>query len=127
MKEKTSLFSVLWALIFSISFASSVYYLSKNAVSVRIALILIGFNAVLFGTYTVKFIQSIKLLDEVQIRIQLEAVSIAFTLSLLFVMILGMAELVKDLGLNSLSYLYFFPLLFLFYIIGLFISKRKYR
>ncbi len=127
MKEKTSLRSVLWALIFSISFTGSVYYLAKYSVPVPIALLIIAINAVLFGTYTIKFIQSIKLLDEVQIRIQLEAVSVAFALSLLLVMTLGMAGLVSDLGLDNISYLYIFPLFFLFYIIGFFISKRKYR
>lgn len=126
MKEKKSLLSVVWALIFSTSFVGSVYYLSKGSASVPIALLIIAINSILFGTYTIKFIQSIKSLDEVQIRIQLEAVSYAFSLSLLLVMILGMAGLVNGLGLNNISYLYIFPLFFLFYLIGLFISKRKY-
>ncbi|PVD49368.1 hypothetical protein DC498_25360 [Terrimonas sp.] len=127
MKEKMSLFSVLWALVFAICFTVSVYYLSKYSISVPISLLIISVNVLLFGTYTVKFIQSIKLLDEVQIRIQLEAVSIAFALSLLLVMVLGLVGLVENLGLDNFSYLYVFPLFFLFYLIGLFISKRKYR
>lgn len=127
MKEKTNLFSLLWALIFAICFAISVYYLSRYSVSIPIVLLIIAVNALLFGTYSIKFIQSIKLLDEVQIRIQLEAVTVAFALSLLLVMVLGMLGLVKNLGLDSISYLYIFPLFFLFYFIGLFISKRKYR
>lgn len=103
------------------------YYLSGYYISVPIALLIIAINVLLFGTYSIKFIQSIKLLDEVQIRIQFEAVTVAFALSLLLVMGLGMLGLVKNLGLDSISYLYIFPLLFLFYFIGLFISKRKYR
>ena len=127
MKEKMGLVSSLWALIFSICFPVSVYCLSKYSVSVPIALLIIAVNALLFGTYTIKFIQSIKLLDEVQIRIQLEAVSVAFALSLLLIMILGMVELASSFGLDDISYLYIFPLFFLFYFIGLFISKCKYR
>jgi hypothetical protein len=126
MKEKKSLLSVVWALIFSTSFVGSIYYLSKASASIPIALLIIAINSILFGIYTIKFIRSIKSLDEVQIRIQLEAVSYAFSLSLLLVMILGMAGLVTGLGLNNISYLYIFPLFFLFYLIGLFISKRKY-
>lgn len=126
MKEKKSLLIVVWALIFSTSFVGSVYYLSIGSPSIPIALLIIAINSILFGIYTIKFIQSIKSLDEVQIRIQLEAGSYAFSLSLLLVMILGMAGLVKDLGLNNINYLYIFPLFFLFYLIGLFISKRKY-
>lgn len=127
MKEKKSFLSVVWALIFSTSFVGSVYYLSKGSVSVPIALFIIVINSILFGTYSFKFIQSIKSLDEVQIRIQLEAVSYAFSLSLILVMNLGMAGLVNGLGLNNISYLYIFPLFFFFYLIGLFISKRKYQ
>lgn len=126
MKDKNSLLIVVWALIFSTSFVGSVYYLSIRSPSIPIALLIIAINSILFGIYTIKFIQSIKSLDEVQIRIQLEAGSYAFSLSLLLVMILGMAGLVKDLGLNNINYLYIFPLFFLFYLIGLFISKRKY-
>lgn len=127
MKEKMSLVSPLWALIFSICFTVSVYYLSKNSISAPIALLIIAGNALLFGTYTIKFIQSIKLLDEVQIRIQLEAVTVAFALSLLLIMILGMAEIISSFGFDKISFLYIFPLFFLFYFIGLFISKHKYR
>lgn len=126
MKDKNSLLIVVWALIFSTSFVGSVYYLSIRSPSIPIALLIIAINSILFGIYTIKFIQSIKSLDEVQIRIQLEAGSYAFSLSLLLVMILGMAGLVNDLGLNNINYLYIFPLFFLFYLIGLFISKRKY-
>ena len=127
MKEKMSLFSVLWALIFAVCFTISVYYLSKYSIAVPISLLIISVNVLVFGTYTAKFIQSIKLLDEVQIRIQLEAVTIAFALSLLLVMVLGLASLVENFGLDNFSYLYVFPLFFLFYLIGLFISKRKYK
>ncbi|WP_299179095.1 hypothetical protein [uncultured Chryseobacterium sp.] len=127
MKRKANLKNVFWALIFAIGFPISVYCLSEYSLSAPIALLIVGINALLFGVYAVKQIQSVKSLDEVQIRIQLEAVSIAFVLSLLLVMVLGMLGLVKNLRLDSISYLYIFPLFFLFYFIGLFISKRKYR
>lgn len=127
MKKNANLNSVLWALIFAICFPISVFGLSKYSLSTPIALLIIAINALLFGVYTVKLIRSISLMDEVQIRIQLEAVSISFVLSLLLVMVLGMVELLKNLEFDKISYLYVFPLFFLFYIIGLFISKHKYR
>jgi hypothetical protein len=127
MKEKVNLNSVLWALIFSVSFTVSVFILSKYTLAVSVALLIIILNSLLFGVYTIKLIKSISHLDEVQIRIQLEAVSVAFVLSLLLVMVLGLVGLVQDLGLDSINFLYIFPALFFFYLIGLFISKRKYR
>lgn len=127
MKQTVNQKSIIWALIYAVSFVGSVYALSKYSFSVPIALLIIAVNAILFGIYTIRLIQSISFMDEVEIRIQLEAVAVAFVLSLLLIMILGMAGLVKSLGLESISFLYIFPLLFFFYVIGLFISKRKYK
>ena len=86
MKEKRNLRSVIWALIFSVSFTISVFALSKYSLSLPIALLLIVINALLFGIYAYKMIQSISYMDEVEIRIQLEAVTFAFVWSLLLVM-----------------------------------------
>ena len=127
MKQNPGLTSVFWAFIFAITFAGSVYILSNQDISVPIALLIIIINVILFGIYTLRFIQSIRLLDEVQIRIQLEAVTIAFALSLLTVMVLSLAGLVENLGRNNISYLYIFPLFFAWYFLGFFISKYRYR
>jgi hypothetical protein len=127
MKQTVNQKSIIWALIYAISFVASVYVLSRYSIPVPVALLIIAINAILFGIYTIRLIQSISFMDEVEIRIQLEAVAVAFVLSLLLVMVLGMIGIVKSLGLASINFLYIFPLLFLFYIIGLFISKRKYK
>ncbi len=127
MKERANLKSVIWAWIFSISFVISVFALSRYALPLPVTLLIIAINAVFFGVYAFKMIQSIGSMDEVAIRIHLEAVSVAFVLALLTVMVLGMAEIVSHFGFDKISFLYIFPLFFLFYFIGLFISKRKYR
>lgn len=127
MKGKTKSTNVIWALVFAICFPISVFYLSKYDVQTPLSLLIIAVNTVLFVVFTAKQLQSVKSLDEVQIRIQLEAVSIAFILSLLVVMVFGMLGLVKELGLGKIDSLYIFALLPLFYILGLIISKRKYR
>ena len=127
MKAKTKLTNVIWALVFAISFPISVFYLSKYNVQTPLALLIIVVNAILFVVFTAKQLQSIKSLDEVQIRIQLEAVSIAFILSLLVIMTFGMLGLVKALKFEEIDSLYIFAMLFLFYILGLIISTRRYR
>ncbi len=127
MKERLNLNSVVWALIFAVGFAGGTFVLSRYTLAAPVAALVIAINALLFGVYTVKLIRSLRSLDEVQIRIQLEAVSIAFLLSLLLVMVLGMAGLVASFGLGTVSYLYVFPVLFFFYLIGLAVSRRKYR
>lgn len=127
MKVKTKSRNVIWALVFAISFPISVLYLSKYHVQTPLALLIIAVNVILFVVFTAKELQSIKSLDEVQIRIQLEAVSIAFILSLLVIMTFGMLGLVKALKFEKIDSLYIFAMLFLFYILGLIISTRKYR
>jgi hypothetical protein len=127
MKPKIDLKSVIWALIFSGCFTISTYCLSEYSFPVPIALVIIAVNALIFAVYTISLIKGISLMDEVQIRIQLEAVAVAFALSLLLVMILGLVGLVRNLGLEPMNYLYTFPLLFFFYLIGFFISQRRYR
>ncbi|GGD52915.1 hypothetical protein GCM10011514_16320 [Emticicia aquatilis] len=127
MKNQVNLSSVVWALVFAIIFPISVFILSKYSISAPLALLIIGINALLFGIYTLKLIRSISILDEVQIRIQLEAVSIAFVLSLLLIMTLGLVETTKVFAFDGLSFLYIFPIFFLFYIIGLIFSNSKYK
>lgn len=127
MRVKRKPTNLIWALVFGICFPISVFYLSQHDVQTPLVLLIIAINAVLFVIATVKQLQSINSLDEVQIRIQLEAVSIAFMLSLLSVMVFGMLGLVKELGLEKIDSLYIFALLSLFYILGLIISTRKYR
>lgn len=127
MKTRFDHKSVIWALVFAGCFITSTYCLSKYSFAVPIALAIIAVNALVFAVYTINIIKGISVMDEVQIRIQLEAVAVAFALSLLLVMTLGLVGLVGNLGLEPMNYLYTFPLLFFFYLIGFFISQRRYR
>jgi len=124
MKEHADRISILWALGFSVAFPLSVYALSQGSLSVPVSILLIAVNTGLLGIYSIKLVRSLKMLDEVQIRIQLEAVTIAFVLSVHLVMIMGLTELA--MGSGHISYLYVFPAFFLFYVMGLLISRRKY-
>lgn len=65
-------------------------------------------------------------MDEVQIKIQMEAVIIAFSLGLMLLMTLGLLDLFVSLNKEDWSYRHLVPLFVTFYFIGLFISKRKY-
>jgi hypothetical protein len=65
-------------------------------------------------------------MDEVQIRVQMEAVVIAFSLTLLTIMTLGLLDLVVTLKKEDWGYRHLIPYFVIFYFIGLIISKRKY-
>ena len=66
-------------------------------------------------------------MDEVEIRIQMEAAVIAFSLGLLMLMTLGLLDLVVTLSRENWGFRHLIPYFVIFYFIGLFISKRKYN
>jgi len=66
-------------------------------------------------------------MDELQRRIQLEALALAFPLTLLLLMTLGLMELAIGLNPNDWSYRHVWPFVFLFYLAGLIRAKRRYE
>ena len=66
-------------------------------------------------------------MDEVQIKVQMEAVVLAFSLGLLLIMTLSLLDLVINLNKENWGYRHLVPYFVIFYFIGLFISKRKYN
>ena len=73
------------------------------------------------------FIAGMKELDELQRRIQLEALAFAYPLALLMLITLGLLEFVVQLNPNDWSYRHVWQYLVLFYLIGLIMAKRRYE
>jgi hypothetical protein len=69
----------------------------------------------------------IRSMDELQRRIQLEALAIAFPLAILFFMMLGLLELAISLSPQDWSYRHTWSYLPFFYFIGLAIASRRYQ
>jgi hypothetical protein len=80
-----------------------------------------------FGLFLVEWIRSIRRLDELERRIQLEALAIAFPLSLMLVMALGLIQRVMQLNPLDWSYRHIWPFLIAFYFFGLALARRRYR
>ena len=70
--------------------------------------------------------QGITQMDELERRIQLEALAFAFPLTLLMLMTLGLLELAVGLNPNDWSYRHVWPFVFLFYFVGVFLARRRY-
>jgi hypothetical protein len=66
-------------------------------------------------------------MDELERRIQLEALAFAFPLTLLLLMTLGLLELAIGLNPDDWSYRHVWPFVFLFYLGGLAKAKRRYE
>lgn len=68
-----------------------------------------------------------KTMDELHRRVQLEALGIAFPLSILLLMVLGLLELAIELPEEDWSYRHVWIFLPIFYFVGLMITWRRYR
>ena len=66
-------------------------------------------------------------MDELQRRIQLEALAFAFPMTLLFVMTLGLLEIAIGLNPDDWSYRHVWPMLFVLYFAGIMRAKRRYE
>ncbi len=117
---------VSYALLWAITYITSLLIIRKGDPSTAIGVVLSIVPLITFALFIYHYIKSIGVMDEVQIRIQLEAVVIAFTLGLMTLMVLGLLDLVITLDKKDWSYTNLIPFFALFYFIGLFISKRKY-
>ena len=65
--------------------------------------------------------------DELEQHIQLEALSIAYPLTFLLLVILGQLERVITLKPEDWDYGHIWPFVFIFYIVGLMIARKRYQ
>ncbi len=91
------------------------------------SLALIALTVACFGWFIFEEIRCLRALDEMHQRIQLEALAIAFPLSILLIVSLGLLQRVITLPAGDLSYRHVWPFLLAFYFVGLTIARRRYR
>lgn len=121
--NKAMLFAALWLLTYTICLLI-IKKFPQDAVT-GIVLSLLPVITFAFFIYSMK--KAVSSMDEVQIRVQMEAAVIAFSLGLLMIMTLGLLDLVVNLNMEDWSYRHLVPYFAVFYFAGLFISKRKYN
>ncbi|MGI8582717.1 MAG: hypothetical protein ACR2KX_10985, partial [Chitinophagaceae bacterium] len=88
--SKVVLFAVLWFVTYTICFLT----LKKLSPDKTTGIILSFLPVVTFALFIYSIIRGVTSMDEVEIRIQMEAVVIAFSLALLTIMTLGLLDLV---------------------------------
>lgn len=117
------IFAAIWLLSYTISLLA----LKNLSPGTGLGIFLSLLPVVAFALFIYQFIRGVAALDEVQVRMQMEAVVIAFALGLLLLMTLGLLELVIPLNPNDWSYRHLIPYFSLFYFVGLFIARRKFN
>jgi hypothetical protein len=74
----------------------------------------------------VGFVRGIRSMDELHRRVHLEALVLAFPLTLLLVMTLGLLDLAVGLSPDDWSYRHLLPFLVIFYAFGLWRAWKRY-
>jgi hypothetical protein len=92
--------------------------------STRVAIALLPLPA--FAWFLWAFVLGIREADELERRIQLEALAVAFPLTALLFMTLGLMQIAVPLSPDNWSYRHTWPLIYVFYIVGLMAARRRY-
>lgn len=72
------------------------------------------------------FVKDIRNADELERRLHLEALAIAFPVTVILLMGLGLLELVIDLNPNDWSYRHIWPYVMMFWLFGYFQARHRY-
>lgn len=80
-----------------------------------------------FALFLLLFIRGIREMDELQRRIHLEALAVAFPLTMLLLQTLGLLERAIPLPFEDWSYAHVWAYLPLFYFLGLALATRRYQ
>jgi hypothetical protein len=123
LQDRVYVYAALWLF----SYVGSLLALKNLTLAREVGIMLTIIPCLAFALFIYKFYRSIVFLDEVQIKIQMEAAVTGFALGLLLLMVLGLLDLVVTLNKEDWSYRHLIPYFTIFYFIGLFISKRKYN
>lgn len=112
---------IAWALIYiAARFALELELAQRLRVLVALAPVL-PFLLTLVGA-----VRGVRSMDELHRRVHLEALVLAFPLTLLFIMTLGLLELAVGLSADDWSYRHVLPVLIMFYAFGLWRAWRRY-
>lgn len=80
-----------------------------------------------FSIFLIAVLVGIREMDELHRRVHLEALAIAFPLTMFLIMLLGLVELVLPLSPDDWSYRHVWQFLPVFYFIGLAFTWRRYQ
>lgn len=120
-------FCFVTTVLFAASYAAAMAVLKsvEMPASARVAIALLPFP--FFVAFLIAEIRLLRRVDELERRIQLEALAVAFPAAMLLMMGLGLLERAVVLSPADWSYRHTWFFLPLFYFIGLGIARRRYR
>jgi hypothetical protein len=127
--ERTNQGATARPLLFGLAFAVAYFaalWASTSSLPRSLQLLLSGTAVVTFAGFVLAELTAVRRLDELQQRIQLEALAFAFPGSVGVVMFLGLLQRFMELPEADLSFRHVWPLMIALYFTGLALSRRRY-
>jgi uncharacterized membrane protein YidH (DUF202 family) len=118
--------SIIFALIHGATYLPAVWLLKHHVFRQSVSIIIAIVPIITFAIFIFKLIKAFSVMDEVKQRVQLEAVVIGFSLTVMLIMILFLVNLSDISNPSWFGYGYLVCYCWLFYFVGWFISKKKY-
>ena len=115
--------AVLWALVYFLAR----WLLDNRQLQDGLRVVVVLTPIVPFAIFLVLMLAGIRQMDELHRKVHLEALAIAFPLTMLLLMLLGLLELVIPLSPEDWSYRHVWQFLPLFYFLGLAFTWRRYQ
>ncbi|MBL0940326.1 MAG: hypothetical protein IBJ03_15635 [Gemmatimonadaceae bacterium] len=110
-----------------VSYFAARFAIESGGIASDQARLLLAFvPAPFFGLFVWRIVRAVRGEDELERRIQLEALAVAFPLGVLLLSTLGLAQRAITLSFEDWSYNHVWPMFALFYIIGLTFARRRY-
>lgn len=113
---------VIWLVTFFLARVALELTTIAPAVRIGAALLPLPF----FAAFLILFIRGVRSADELERRIQGEALAIAYPLALVLLMTLALMERAVGLKFQDWSYMHTWVYLPIFYLLGLAIARRRY-
>ena len=102
-------------------------FLENTELSTGLRLFIALVPIIPFAVFLMAMLVGIREMDELHRRVHLEALAIAFPLTMLLIMLLGLIELVLPLSPDDWSYRHVWQFLPVFYFIGLAFTWKRYQ
>ena len=120
-------FNVSIAIVWVVTYFASRMVLETEGLSRSGRIIVALLPAIPFSFFLWLFIRNIARMDEMERRIQMEAMAFAFPMSILLLMILGLLQLAVPLSPDDWSYRHVWSFLPIFYFAGVALAWRRYK
>jgi hypothetical protein len=125
-KKTTNQRSVIFALLHVATYLPATWLLTLHRFSKPVSVLIAVVPIITFSIFIFKYIKDFSVLDEVQQRVQLEAVVIGFSMTAMLIMLLFLLGLCDISNPDLFGYGPLAGYCWGFYFIGWFISKKKY-